>query len=285
MKEEVGPMRTMQAGWNPGCPRGSGVLVLVLLCLFAAPVFAEGVELALLPAVAEVQPEEIFDLEIAIPAAGDSLNGYETTIEFDPAVLDFIELSPRSLQEGELMTSACSTRWHLFNETNGTITISHILLCAGVKVAGPGVLYRLRFQAHDTTAVTSVVFSALEVYDAGNYVTPVVSHDAEVHIGNVTAVPEAVRGFGLRPPVPNPFRSSVQFEFGAGRDGPARLDVYSVTGRLVRRLWTGALDGGRTRRIGWDGRDDAGRRLGAGVYLIRLAGPDGPRTSRVVLLP
>jgi hypothetical protein len=152
-----------------------GLLVAALLSLGATTAGAVGVGVALLPATVDVQPGGIFDLEITIPVAGDSLNGYETTIQFDPTLLDFIELSPRSLQEGELMTSACSSRWHLFNETNGTITISHVLLCAGVKIAGPGVLYRLRFQARDMAAETEVVFSALEVYDAGTFVLPVTS--------------------------------------------------------------------------------------------------------------
>ena len=148
-------------------------LVVIVLLFSVGPAFADGVEVAILPSPAIVQPDETFDLELTIPVAGDSINGYETTIEYDNTVLTFIQLNPLSLQEGELMTDACGNNWHLFNEDNGTISISHILLCQGQKVTGPGVLYRLRFQASSIPDVTYVTVQHIEFYDAGTYVLPI----------------------------------------------------------------------------------------------------------------
>ncbi len=48
------------------------------------------------------------------------------------------------------------------------------------------------------------------------------------------------------------------------------LTVHDVAGRVVRRLDGGALPAGR-HPIAWDARDDGGRRVPAGVYLVRLA--------------
>lgn len=63
---------------------------------------------------------------------------------------------------------------------------------------------------------------------------------------------------------PNPFRSSVRVQ-GAGPAG-APLLVTDVAGRLIRRLLAGP-DGAAT----WDGRDEAGRSMASGLYLIREA--------------
>lgn len=47
-----------------------------------------------------------------------------------------------------------------------------------------------------------------------------------------------------------------------------RLEVYDVSGRRVRILWSGAMPGTRLR-LDWDGRTDAGPTAPAGVYFVR----------------
>ena len=48
-----------------------------------------------------------------------------------------------------------------------------------------------------------------------------------------------------------------------------RLGIYTLTGQRVRLLVDGSLDAG-WHEARWDGRDEAGRALGSGVYLCRL---------------
>jgi flagellar hook assembly protein FlgD len=45
--------------------------------------------------------------------------------------------------------------------------------------------------------------------------------------------------------------------------------VYDVAGRIVRHLHRSALSVGQQRLI-WDGRNDAGRTVGAGLYVVRV---------------
>ncbi len=71
------------------------------------------------------------------------------------------------------------------------------------------------------------------------------------------------------------------FELAA--TGPARLDIYSVKGRRLRRLLDGPLEAGR-HELQWNGRDDAGRRLPSGVYLVRFGRPGMEFSGRVMLL-
>lgn len=82
---------------------------------------------------------------------------------------------------------------------------------------------------------------------------------------------------------PNPFNPLTRITFAVDRDGPAVLAVYDVQGRLVRRLAVGALTAGE-HTVVWDGADDAGRRVGSGVYFARLAAGGEAVQRKMVML-
>ena len=87
--------------------------ILALAVLAAFPAFAppgdaaaDGVHAAITPALTTVAPGEEFTVEIAIVEAGEPFNGFDSVVEFDPAVLTFLPAAPISQQEGSLMTGA-----------------------------------------------------------------------------------------------------------------------------------------------------------------------------------
>ena len=63
---------------------------------------------------------------------------------------------------------------------------------------------------------------------------------------------------------------------------PVRTAVHDIRGRHVRRLAASGADGAWHLR--WDGRNDAGRRVPAGVYLLRVRDGREVLHSRVVRL-
>jgi hypothetical protein len=75
-------------------------------------------------------------------------------------------------------------------------------------------------------------------------------------------------------PAPNPFDSRVVFRYESASRGAIRLEIFDVTGRLVRRI-LGPDHGPGTHTLPWDGHDAHGRRQPAGVYFYRLTAPDG----------
>jgi choice-of-anchor B domain-containing protein len=95
----------------------------------------------------------------------------------------------------------------------------------------------------------------------------------------------------LGPAVPNPFRGAtrIAYSIGAAAGGgltvshSIRLTVHDVAGRAVRNLRL-PVAGAGDHQAEWDGRDEAGEPVPAGVYLLRLADGDQVRTSRVVLM-
>jgi len=80
---------------------------------------------------------------------------------------------------------------------------------------------------------------------------------------------------------PNPFHGETTIRFSLARSGPARLEVFDVSGRRVRALIDGALASGAHAAI-WDGADDSGRAAARGVYFLRLVTLDGTATRKVV---
>jgi hypothetical protein len=89
----------------------------------------------------------------------------------------------------------------------------------------------------------------------------------------------------LAAPAPNPFNPQTDLAFEIGRGGIVRLAIHDTAGRLVRELQDGPMPAGRHVRA-WDGRDDAGRRVSGGAYLVRLTVDGRAAASRkVVLLP
>ncbi len=82
---------------------------------------------------------------------------------------------------------------------------------------------------------------------------------------------------------PNPFRGGTRIEFALPEAGDARLDIYDVSGRLVRRLVGGTLAAGN-HEVQWDGRTDGATSLPSGIYLYRLEVGGEVAQRRMLLL-
>jgi flagellar hook assembly protein FlgD len=61
------------------------------------------------------------------------------------------------------------------------------------------------------------------------------------------------------------------------------IEVYDVSGRLVRSLVSGFESEGR-REVVWDGRDDGGHELSSGVYFYKLVTPQTEMTKKMLLV-
>jgi len=69
---------------------------------------------------------------------------------------------------------------------------------------------------------------------------------------------------------PNPFNPAVVLPLDLATDAAqVSLRVYDVLGRRVRRVWQGPLRAG-SHRLVWDGRDEQGEEVAAGVYLYQV---------------
>ncbi|HEU4365894.1 MAG TPA: kelch repeat-containing protein [Candidatus Krumholzibacteria bacterium] len=95
--------------------------------------------------------------------------------------------------------------------------------------------------------------------------------------------PSSANAATLHPNHPNPFNPSTTIRFDLAARGDATLRIYDVHGRAVRTLFAGVADAGVTT-LPWNGRDDAGRAAGSGVYFYRLETSSGTLSRKMVLL-
>lgn len=105
-------------------------------------------------------------------------------------------------------------------------------------------------------------------FSAGHFVLD----DVKVQKGGaaLAAGPGVVPGLGmLHAPQPNPMRSGTRVRFDLEQAGAVQVSVFDATGRRVRTLINGALGVG-THDIRWDGADDRGITVPAGLYFVRL---------------
>lgn len=78
----------------------------------------------------------------------------------------------------------------------------------------------------------------------------------------------------ISPPAPNPFNAMVKMSV----TGVSHARIFDVAGRKIRTVTV--LDGAVT----WNGKDDAGRSVPAGVYWVRVSDGVSTRARKVVLM-
>ena len=143
----------------------------------------------------------------------------------------------------------------------------HSILCMGScyaddrsAVPGSSYLYRFDLRLADGTPVSYGPFLA-------------------------TISPALARPVGLFV-YPNPGRGATGIQLhvaGAPTDRPAEgeLAVHDLAGRRVRTIYSGAIERGLTT-ITWDGRDERGAELRAGVYLVRFTAAGEAAVARIL---
>jgi spore coat protein A, manganese oxidase len=99
------------------------------------------------------------------------------------------------------------------------------------------------------------------------------------------AAPKAVTGGTmLLSPSPNPIQMGATMRFTLRAAGQAELDLYDVAGHHVRQLASGSFPAGE-QALRWDGRDDRGKTVASGVYLLNLRADGVTRTMKVSFMP
>lgn len=81
---------------------------------------------------------------------------------------------------------------------------------------------------------------------------------------------------------PNPAKRGTTIRFELPDNARTRLEIYGISGRLVRTL-TDEVHGPGPHSIAWDGRDDSGTAVASGTYYLRLRINDTQYTQAALL--
>ncbi len=83
---------------------------------------------------------------------------------------------------------------------------------------------------------------------------------------------------------PNPVYSSAVLRFSTPAVGPVRVQVFDASGRVRRTLMDEHGSSPGLHVLSMDGRDDLGRQLPSGVYLVRVETSQGTAVRRIAVV-
>ena len=237
--------------------------------------------LSLDPSVVTTNVGQQASLSIRIAPSQVPVKGVELRVDYDETLAQL-----DSIAAGSWVTDA-GLGYYFFDypDEGGAAHVAMAFL-DGARQTG-GELARLHFSGVAEGAAP-LIFTLEKVRDASNtelgYATS--TNDSLVVLGDLTpiagqdAAPPALRVLGSHP---NPFNPSTTLSYALPAAGRWRVAIYDTQGRRVRSLADGPAPAG-LHELRWDGRDDAGQAVGGGVYLVRVSGPMGSASGKLVLL-
>ena len=83
---------------------------------------------------------------------------------------------------------------------------------------------------------------------------------------------------------PNPFNPITNIEFHIEKTGFINLDIYNVSGQLVKTLISNEIRASGKHVIQWNGLDNIGNAVGSGVYSCMLKVDELNQATRILLL-
>jgi hypothetical protein len=109
----------------------------------------------------------------------------------------------------------------------------------------------------------------------------------ELSTGSITLLSDGVNPteFGITNNYPNPFNPNTTIEYNVENSGHVSLKIYDIMGRSVRTLINEYKESGRPDyKVVWDGRNDNGHQVSAGLYLYTLSSNGMTDHAKMVLM-
>ncbi len=205
-------------------------------------------------------------VEMRVSGNMGSFKTYEVIARYDPGVVEVLEV-----RQGPLFFDSPYETFFRNRSAGDSLDVIDSILGAGLTVGDPGTILRVLFRgiAHGTSPVH--LDEALAANVAG-LALPSSTVDGTIHVIDLTSVgTRENQPDGGRPGLtaaPNPTGGSSTLTLSLpDRDGipSSGIEVFDVRGRRVRRM---EIAGGSPvpLSVEWDGLDEDGDRVPAGVY-------------------
>ena len=176
----------------------------------------------------------------------DGLNGVGLSLSYDAEVLELVEDGIVGLGVANIIkvTEAGMLDINSYfkgNEFNGTITVA--------------------FRSLDTNRDLD-----FELVNASVAIDNVVNAVSELSSVTLKAVPAV---YSLAQNFPNPFNPTTTIEYSVPQSGHVELAIWNIAGQKVRTL-VNENQAASYNRVVWDGRNNMGETVGAGLYIYKL---------------
>ncbi len=106
-----------------------------------------------------------------------------------------------------------------------------------------------------------------------------------IHVKDPNAVDEEAHFAMILNNTPNPFRSSTIISYTLPSNiREAEIEIYNIKGQLVKTLIPFPNRGLGTSEVVWDGKDDRGKQVGAGMYFLYMKTGKNVNIKKIVKL-
>ena len=110
---------------------------------------------------------------------------------------------------------------------------------------------------------------------------PLSEDELENRIGRYGEIEEIPENFEMMINYPNPFNPTTIIEFSIKESNFVQLDVIDIHGRNVATLISGIP---LSKKLIWNGKNDLGQMVPAGIYFARLKTSSTVMTQKMILL-
>jgi hypothetical protein len=125
----------------------------------------------------------------------------------------------------------------------------------------------------------TLTLSINPTFTVGNHTVSVSARDLSGNLGSTSIQFQVVGEFRLDfvGNYPNPFKKKTYFAYRLTEQTtePVRIQIYTVSGRMIRTLYSSSSEEINYAEIYWDGRDEDGAMIANGVYFYKLTARRG----------
>ena len=204
--------------------------------------------------------DEEFEVAVVLQGTSHLVKGMHIALAFDPTSLELV-----SITEGSLLRSLDTPVFFRTSEQMGGVEIHAVLLGTGATFSESGEVAKLKVRVI-SEGETGLRFGTVDLRSWDNVKLTCAIHDIEIR-ALAHGLPKA---YTLQQNHPNPFRDATDIRFQIPKDARVSVNIYDAAGMLVRTLADDRKPAGY-HVVHWDGRDNVGAFVPAGVYFYRLS--------------
>ena len=195
-------------------------------------------------------------------------------LEFDPEEIEVVNVQMLGMLEKDganttLFKDAAKGKLDL-----AAAVFSHV----NKGVSGTGSVIRVTLRAKKT--ISSDIVYSYQIFDDNNIL---VSEKVTKLGANTLAKLGVPKSFNLKQNYPNPFNPTTEIAYSLPEASKVTLKIYNITGQLVKTLVNDYKEAGNYKVI-WDGRNNSGQKVAAGVYFYQIRTDKFTQTKKMVML-
>jgi hypothetical protein len=222
-----------------------------------------------------VSPGDVFQMPILLDG-GDNVRSYELELSYDPEVLVYQSL---------IWDESVSGMTILDNLEDGIIRVGAAGL--GAIESGSVVLGYVEFELVDTfdEYETTITMSRSRL----NEEAVVIDGTTAVYTNALLVVDDWGHGgvpdvYALKQNFPNPFNPVTQIRYQLPEESVVTIQIYDIMGRVVRSLVSGEKELTGYHQVMWNGTNNYGDGVSAGMYLYVIQAGKFRDTRKMVLM-